>query len=67
VSDDSFLLILHAGEEPLDFTLPGRPYGTSYRRILDSETNQSTPAEASEPAGQILTLAPKSLLLFRVD
>ncbi|MDO9485873.1 MAG: glycogen debranching enzyme, partial [Actinomycetota bacterium] len=67
VSDDSFLFILHAGEEPLDFTLPGRPYGASYRRILDSEADQSTPAEANEPAGGTVTLAPKSLVLFVVS
>ena len=67
VSDDSFLLIMHAGESPLEFTLPGQPYGASYRRILDSDTDQSTPAEANELAGGTLTLAPKSLVLFRVS
>ena len=67
VSDDSFLLILHAGEERIDFSLPGQPYGGSYRRILDSSTDQSTPAEANELAGGTITLAPKSLVLFRVS
>ncbi|MDO8732469.1 MAG: glycogen debranching protein GlgX [Actinomycetota bacterium] len=67
VSDDSFLLIMHAGEEELEFTLPGKPYGASYRRILDSAADQSTQSEANESAGGVITMAPLSLVLFRVS
>ncbi|MDP2014322.1 MAG: glycogen debranching enzyme GlgX, partial [Actinomycetota bacterium] len=67
VSDDSFLLIIHAGEDPHEFTLPGQPYGASYLRILDTDADLSVPALANEPAGGTLTLAPRSLVLFRVS
>jgi glycogen operon protein len=36
VHDDSFLLIVHAGTDDIEFTLPGALYGREFRRVLDT-------------------------------
>ena len=66
VRDDSFLVLMHAGEEPIDFTLPGAPYGSAYRRILDTATGQHRESEHDEPAGSTVPMPSRSLIVFRV-
>jgi glycogen operon protein len=65
VSDDSFLLVLHAGAEPVDVTLPQPIVGCSYRTVLDT-ANEQVADRPELPAGAIVTLLPNSTLLFRV-
>ncbi|MFC5907684.1 glycogen debranching protein GlgX [Streptacidiphilus monticola] len=64
VSDDSFLLILHAHHRPLSFTLPGRPWAERYEVVLDT-AQESGLSDARHPAGTTLTLPGRSLLLLR--
>ena len=64
ITDDSFLLLLHAGEDPGEFRLPGEPWASSYVIELD------TAAEHVDPggwltAGETTTLTPRSLVLLR--
>ena len=66
VRDDSFLVLMHAGEEPIDFTLPGAPYGSAYRRILDTATGQHRESDHDEPAGSTVPMPSRSLIVFRV-
>jgi glycogen operon protein len=36
VVDESFLILLHAAPEPIDFTLPGAPWATGYVMLVDT-------------------------------
>ena len=66
VSDDSWLLVLHAGGDPAEFTLPAARYGDDYEPVLDTGSPDGKPVEPEplEP-GAKLTLPPRSLLLLR--
>jgi len=62
-TDDSFLFIVHASDDTLDFTLPGEPFGASYDVVFD--TGALRPP-GPIPAGAALQLAPRSSALLRV-
>ena len=62
VVDDSFLVVLHAGADDLELTLPGHPWAASYQLVLD--TGAHPPDTVHEP-GSSLSVAGRSVLLFR--
>ena len=66
VPDDSWLLVLHAGDRPIEVVLPSVHYGERYQPVLDTGTPRGTPA-SSRPLrpGQIVPLPPRVLLVFR--
>ena len=64
--ESSFLILLHAGDAEQAFTLPGKPYATAYRRVVDTMTGQGTESGVDEPAGAPVILAPLSLVALRV-
>ncbi len=47
LSDDSWLLVLHAGPDPTELVLPGAPYGEAYTPVLDTDTDTGQPADPS--------------------
>ena len=66
VPDDSWLVLLHAGAEPAEVTLPGGEFGEKFVPVLDTGTPRGTPASDTTIApGTTLTLPPRTLLLFR--
>ncbi|GAB3907873.1 glycogen debranching protein GlgX [Kibdelosporangium lantanae] len=66
VSDDSWLLVLHAGADEIEFTLPAERYGDDYEPVLDSASPDGKP-EKPEPLdpGENVLLPSRSLLLLR--
>ncbi|MDH6540492.1 glycogen debranching protein GlgX [Streptomyces lavendulae] len=67
VTDDSFLALLHAGDRPVEWILPGPPWAGTYELVLDT----SREAQAEAPAGrhrggERLTVPARSVLLLRV-
>ncbi|HEY9412809.1 MAG TPA: glycogen debranching protein GlgX [Jiangellaceae bacterium] len=62
IVDDSFLLWLHAGAEPIDVTLAAQPWADAYDVVL--ATADDTAATGYQ-AGATLTLPPRSALLLR--
>ncbi|MFI9010253.1 glycogen debranching protein GlgX [Actinosynnema sp. NPDC053489] len=67
VSDDSWLLLVHAGADPVEVTLPGPEYGRRYTPTIDSTTTDGAPAHPSSlPAGAPIVMEGRSLLLLRV-
>ncbi|WP_156753486.1 glycogen debranching protein GlgX [Actinokineospora pegani] len=66
VADDSWLLLLHAGQEPVEVTLPSNRYGSRFIPVLDSGTPRGVPA-AAEPwePGKTIELPAHTLLLLR--
>ena len=62
ILDDTFLLVLHAGAEPVDFGLPA--YGGSYELVLSTAGDGPQPPR-SYAGGDRLALPPRSCLLLR--
>jgi glycogen operon protein len=64
IMDDSFLLLLHAGDDPVRWTLPGPPWADWYVPVLDTAQPGGTP---SEPRAEgAVDLGARSVLLLRV-
>ncbi|MCF2131662.1 glycogen debranching protein GlgX [Strepomyces sp. STD 3.1] len=66
ISDDTFLAVLHAGETPADFVLPGPPWAERYEVVVD--TGQEEQGEApgtAHPAGAEITVPARTVLLLR--
>jgi glycogen operon protein len=67
ISDSSFLLLIHAGEDHCGFTIPGAPYGNNYRRVFDTHDERPTEAPWTDPAGATIMMAPRSCVLLRIE
>ncbi|MGX1760147.1 glycogen debranching protein GlgX [Streptomyces lydicus] len=66
IVDDSFLAVLHAADRPCPFTLPGPPWARAYELLVDTaREDQPGAAQPPYPAGGSLTLAGRSVVLFR--
>lgn len=66
IVDDSFLAVLHAADRPCPFTLPGPPWARAYELVVDTAREDRAGAEQPPyPAGSSLTLAGRSVVLFR--
>jgi len=66
VTDDTFLLVFHAHPENRVVTLPGAPWGRSWRHVMDTEHGFSTRGETFAAGAQVPVLA-RSLWLFRQE
>ena len=67
ITDDSYLLILHAGDVGMDFVLPGAPWATSYETVVDTALPGGVPGPAEPPSpGKPLPLLPRCAVLLRV-
>ena len=67
VTDDSFLAVLHAGDRPADFLLPGPPWADAYELVLDtSREDQSAAPGTVHDGGAPFTVPARSVLLLRV-
>src|SRR5690606_39057941 len=69
VVDDSFLVVLNAHHEPIEWTLPARRWGPAWAVELDTAHHATGPlsAEALErlPPGSTLTVTERSLVVLR--
>jgi isoamylase len=66
IADHSWLLVLHAGDAPVDVVLPGPEYGVTFQPTLDTTTADGSPATPGAlAAGSHVTLQARSLLLLR--
>jgi glycogen operon protein len=67
VVDDSFLAVLHAGDRPTRFVLPGPPWAERYEVLVDtSREDQAEPPGTVHPAGTEITVPARAVLLLRV-
>ena len=64
-SEASFLVVLHAGSEPVDFKLPDRGWASAWTPVLDTTVANGVPALASYAAGANVPMAARSLLVLR--
>jgi isoamylase len=67
IVDDSFLLLIHGGAEPVRFALPGSPWAKEYELVLDTATDPAPPGTDphSFPAGDRFSLPPRSYAVLR--
>jgi glycogen operon protein len=69
VRDDTFLILLSSGHEPVTFTLPGPKFGLCWSVALDTAAGQA--AEGSEaghrPGGRIVLAGNAMMVLRRTD
>ncbi|MFJ9793581.1 glycogen debranching protein GlgX [Streptomyces globosus] len=67
VADDSFLALLHAGDRPLPWVLPGPPWAAEYELLLDtSREDQASAPGTRHRGGEELAVPARSVLLLRV-
>ncbi|MFE9707394.1 glycogen debranching protein GlgX [Streptomyces sp. NPDC005930] len=66
IADDSFLAVLHAGEGPAGFDLPGPPWAERYEVVVDTGREEQDRAPgAVHPAGTRITVPGRTVLLLR--
>ncbi|MGK5531345.1 glycogen debranching protein GlgX [Streptomyces sp. URMC 129] len=66
VVDDSFLVILHAGDGPVNFPLPGPPWAEGYELLVDTtREDQDSPPGTVHRAGTAITVPERSVLMLR--
>ncbi|MFI5619119.1 glycogen debranching protein GlgX [Streptomyces sp. NPDC051567] len=67
VTDDSFLALLHSGERPVEWLLPGAPWAAEYELVVDTSREDQAAAPGSRhPGGRPLTVPARSVLLLKV-
>lgn len=67
VTDDSFLALLHAGDRPVTWVLPGAPWADSYELVLDTAREDQALAPATRHrGGETLTVPARAVLLLKV-
>ena len=65
VTDDSFLLLLNAFPEPIDFTLPPPSWATAWAVAVETATGSVAPEWPVLKASEVVTVAGRSLVLLR--
>jgi len=66
IADDSWLLLVHAGAEPAEFTLPDATYGDRFIATLDTNTPQGAPpAQTRHSPSEKIHLPPRTTLVLR--
>ncbi|WP_414629122.1 glycogen debranching protein GlgX [Streptomyces xanthochromogenes] len=67
VTDDSFLILLHASDRPADCVLPGPPWAAAYELVVDtSREDQAEPPGMVHRGGEMVTLPARSVLVLKV-
>jgi glycogen operon protein len=68
IVDDSFLLLLHSGDDEVPFALPGPPWAQRYEPVVDTSAVGGFPSTPTRllPAGEALTVPHRSVQLLQV-
>ncbi|MEP7177551.1 MAG: glycogen debranching protein GlgX [Pseudonocardiales bacterium] len=69
IVDDSYLLVLHAGERPGAFQLPGPPWAAAYDVVIDTGCvgGIPEPGRPAPAAGAQLPIGTRTTMLLRVE
>jgi glycogen operon protein len=67
ITDESYLLVLHASDDGVDFLLPGLPWAVEYEVVIDTAQPSGQPKDVvTLPAGEPVTIGPRTCLVLRV-
>ena len=67
IVDDSFLLVLHSGDDGVDFVVPGRPWAARYEMMVDTANHGGRPGRKRLIGGaSTLSMQGRSAALLRV-
>jgi glycogen operon protein len=68
IVDESFLLLLHAGDQSVRWAVPGTPWADNYTVVLDTSRSAGAPAASRVVAGgATVRLTARSVLLLRAE
>jgi len=67
IIDSSYLLLLHSGDDAIDFSLPGAPWAARYEAVIDTAEAGRPHGDASLTASASVRLESRSVLLLRTD
>jgi isoamylase len=68
IVDDSYLLVLHSGDDPVEFALPALPWAACYEVVIDTtEPGGDDGSSSVIDGGSTITLDARSVLLLRAD
>jgi len=65
--DSAFLVVLNRADSAVPLTLPQTPYGTSYRRLVDTALDRPETEGPTATVGATVEIAARSVALFRVE
>jgi glycogen operon protein len=64
VDDDSFLVVINAGTEPLAFVVPAQAVPARWEVVIDTETGSIGPTGREATAGEELELVSRSMMVL---
>ncbi len=66
ITDQSFLLLFNAGDQPVTFTLPGGDFGSGWQVVTDTaeQAHQAPPADPPSPL-TTRDVASRSVVILR--
>ncbi|MGX7679426.1 glycogen debranching protein GlgX [Jatrophihabitans sp. DSM 45814] len=68
ILDESYLLILHSGDDATAFTVPGKPWASQYDVVIDTtEPGGDDGSSSVIDAGTTITVEARSVLLLRAE
>jgi isoamylase len=65
ITDDTFLIMLNASADAVEFTLPPADWADAWVRVVDTHTGQAEDDATTTKAGEVLTVEGRSLVLVR--
>jgi glycogen operon protein len=65
-AEDSLLIWLHSGADPVEVQMPGGPWGSKYTVVLHTGTEDELPSDPV-PADGLLTIPGRTVVVLRAD
>ncbi len=65
ITDDNFYIIFHAGDQPLDFTLPPVECGSDWHVVINTAENFVGESDQTIPSGGSLTITDRSVVALK--
>jgi glycogen operon protein len=63
--DESYLVLLHSGDEAVRFTLPAMPWATAYDVVIDSTRPRGGEIRELHEGGAVIDISARAVLLLR--